>query len=167
MNQDRGSARGAGEARPAAQDEVTPTLSRTRFDIKVDDEIMSALWEKMLLTAALGGLAAAMDCAAGEVCLHPAGEAQLRQAMLEVALVARENGAKLDAAAVERQLGFVREFPSDATTSLQRDLQSGSASEYDALVAAVLRLAARDNPAVPRFRQIDARISTRYPNRTS
>ena len=154
-------------AHPAAQNEAATLLTRTRFSIQVDDDIMTALWEKMLLTAALGGLAAAMDCAAGELCLRPQGEELLRQAMLEVGLVARDHGANLDAAAVERQLGFVREFPSDATTSLQRDLQGGAHSEYDALVGAVLRLAAQANLNVPRFRQIDAEIRARYPNSIS
>jgi 2-dehydropantoate 2-reductase len=87
-----------------------------------------------MLTAGLGTTAAAMGVAAGQVCVDPGGEALLRRTLEKIASVAATCGAQLDEAAVEQTLQFIRRFPDDATTSLQRDLAAGRPSEHDSLV---------------------------------
>lgn len=132
----------------------------TRADIQnaPSSDIMAALWEKFVLAAALGGVAAAMDIPAGRVLADDKAAALLREAMNEVAHLAHAGGIALPQGCVEATLAFVTGFPPEATTSLQRDLAAGRRSEYDALTGAVPRLAARLGVPVPAFEWIDRTI---------
>ncbi|MDE2405716.1 MAG: 2-dehydropantoate 2-reductase [Sphingomonadales bacterium] len=138
-------------------------LARTGFAPIRAADIVRSLWLKLVLSASLGGVALAMDVPAGSVCRTPEGQALLRRAMDEVRLVARHHGVTIDESDLARIQAFVRAFPDDATTSLQRDVNAGAPSEHDAITGAIVRLAAAKGVAVPVFtgiaRCIEARIA--------
>lgn len=147
----------------AREQEAADVLGRAGFSASVSPNIVHDLWAKLMITACLGGVGAALGVAAGQVLAAPAGKALLRSALEEVVRLGCANGANLGGDDIERTLAFIGEFPTHATTSLQRDLIDGSRSEYDALVGAVIRLAARDRQPVPIFLELDARIRARFP----
>ncbi|MFD2579794.1 ketopantoate reductase family protein [Novosphingobium colocasiae] len=81
--------------------------------------------------------------------------------MADIAALAATRGVMLDPAAIEATFAYAAAFPADATSSLQRDVEAGRASEYDALPGAVLRLARAAGIPVPAFARIDALIRAR------
>ena len=140
---------------------VQGALSGSGFAAEVTDDIVRALWEKLLIAACAGGVAAALDIPAGQIFRYPAGRAMLDQAMHEVVTLAAARSVALDGADVERAIDVMMQFPPNATTSLQRDLAAGRASEYDALVGTVVRLARTHAVPHPMFAQIDRTIRDR------
>jgi 2-dehydropantoate 2-reductase len=94
-----------------------------------------------MLAASLGSVAAALGVPAGTVCNTSERVALLRAAMKEVAAVAEATGIGIADSDLDASLDFVRSFPAQVTTSLQRDLELGHKSEYDALTVVVLRIA--------------------------
>lgn len=118
-------------------DAFAPTSIRTQLS----PDIVHALWEKFMLAACLGGIAAALGIPAGGACRDVGSSALLRTAMQEVAGLARAAGVLLTDPQIEATLAFVGSFPPEVTTSLQRDLEARKTSEYDSLTGAVTRLA--------------------------
>ena len=107
------------------------------------------LWEKLLFVASLGGVGSVARVPVGGLRSVPETRALLRQAMEEVAAVARARGVPVSAGSVDRALGFVDAQTAEATTSLQRDLAAGRRSELDAWSGAVVRLGAAAGVATP------------------
>ena len=104
---------------------------------------------------------AALGTPAGLVLATAEGVALLRDAMAEIVRLANHRGIGLDDGHIARTLAFVGGFPRDATTSLQRDLAAQRPSEYDALTAAVPRLAAQSGVAVSVFPELERMIAAR------
>lgn len=152
-----GSPQGNGDAEQA----VVAVLADSGIAVNVSADITLALWEKFLLAASLGSVGAALATPAGQVLATAQGEAMLREAMAEIVALARHRSIALDDGHIARALAFVASFPPDATTSLQRDLVAGRASEYDALTAAVGRLATDCGAAVSVFPRLEALIAAR------
>lgn len=123
--------------------------------------IEQMLWQKFMLAACLGAAALALGVNAGMVCRTAEGEGLLADAMHEVAALARSSGIALDDSDVAQALAFVRSFPPEATTSLQRDVEARRACEYDALPGAVARLARRCGYAPQVFPRIEGMIRQR------
>lgn len=149
-----------GDAR-VAHAVVADALSDSGFVAEAASDIVRALWEKLLIAACAGGVAAALDIPAGQIIRHPAGRTMLDQAMREILMLAASRGIALDDTDVQRATDIIAQFPPNATTSLQRDLSAGRASEYDALVGAVLRMAHADAVPCPMFAAIGAAIRNR------
>lgn len=152
---------GSPQGNVEAEQAVVAVLADSGIAVDVSADITLALWEKFLLAASLGGVGTALSMPAGQVLATAQGEAMLREAMAEIVTLARHRGVALDDGHTARTLAFVASFPPDATTSLQRDLAAGRASEYDALIAAVGRLARNSGIAVSVFPGLEARIATR------
>lgn len=140
---------------------VGDALLDSGFEAKVADDIVRALWEKLLIAACAGGVAAALDIPAGQIFRQPAGRSMVDQAMREMVTLAAARGIALDGTDVQRATDLIAQFPPNATTSLQRDLSAGRASEYDALIGAVLRMAHAHAVPYPMFAAIDCGIRDR------
>lgn len=144
-----------------AEQAVVAVLADSGITVDVCADITLALWEKFLLAASLGSVGAALATPAGQVLATAQGEAMLREAMAEIVALARHRGIALDEGHIARVLAFVASFPPDASTSLQRDLAAGRDSEFDALTAAVGRLARDCGAAVSVFPELEASIAAR------
>lgn len=140
---------------------VAEMLAKAGLAAPVSEDIAVALWQKFMLAAAIGGVGAALGVPAGAIMAHADGRSLLHAAMAEIAELARLRGISLAENAVANTLAFVETFPADATSSLQRDLEAGRLSEYDALPGAVLRLANEAELDTPVHRSIDAAIRKR------
>lgn len=150
---------GINPAGKAAEQGVAAVLIRAGFDCTLSADIRRDLWVKFMLAASLGGVAAALDVPAGQVCQTHGGEAMLHEAASEIVRLGQACGVALEAGDVARTIAFVRQFPASATTSLQRDLSAGQPSEYDALIGAAIRLAERHGAAVPTFARLDRQLA--------
>lgn len=144
-----------------AHDVVLTALGDSGFKIEVSPDISRSLWEKFMLAASLGGVATALGVPAGQVCAQPTGDELLHAAMEEVAALARCGGIALTSHSVTTTMSFVRTFPAEATTSLQRDLEFGRPSEYDALLGAMPRLAQRHGYTLTVFPCLEGMLRSR------
>lgn len=127
---------------PASQ--PTRALASALKDAGVSAEmpadIHAALWEKLVLIAALSGIGAVSRGTIGEVRQSPPTRELLRRMMEEVAAVARTREIRIDPGVVTRTLAFVDAMPPAGTASMQRDVSEGKPSELDAIIGVVVRL---------------------------
>lgn len=86
-----------------------------------------------------GGLGAFVEKQLGTLRTH--FRASLEALMEEVAEVARAAGVALPSDAVERTMNFADRMPENSTSSMQRDLAAGVASELEAQTGAIVRAA--------------------------
>ncbi|OCC23447.1 hypothetical protein MB02_12635 [Croceicoccus estronivorus] len=136
-------------------------LAKCGIGHKHSTDIWRDLWEKFLLAASLGGVGTALRCDAGRIKETDEGQGMLADAMNEIAGLAEMKGIALGTDCVARTLAFVNGFPPDATTSMQRDIESGRQSEYDCLTGAVLRMARECGLDVPIHERIEQKIQAR------
>lgn len=143
-------------AGPVGDDPVGELLARAGVTAIRSPKIEAELWEKLMLAAGAGGVGLALGKGVGKLSDDPADWAMAEAAMAEIASVAQARGVPLAPDSLSRMIAFAAAFPADVTTSLQRDVEAGRPSEYDALVGAVLRLGAAVGVATPVFARIDA-----------
>jgi 2-dehydropantoate 2-reductase len=122
--------------------------------VEVPTSIQSAIWEKFLFVASLGGVGAVSRAPIGMVRSVPETRALLEAAMSEIRDLAQARGVRLAADVVARSLALVDQQPAAGTTSLQRDLAAGRRSELEWWSGAVVRLGAESHVPTPAHRFI-------------
>lgn len=118
----------------------------------VTDDVVSALWQKMLLSTSFSGLATVLDAGPRELVTCAETCALLRELMEETVRVAVRCGARSADGWVEEAMGRVARMDPHHRTSLQQDLARGRPLEIDALTGAVVREAGRVDVAAPMHR---------------
>lgn len=118
-------------------------------DAAVPDDIVAALWEKLLLVVPFGSIGAVTRAPIGVLMKTPETRALMLAGMREVEAVARANGVRLAADAVERAVELLDAVTPEGTSSLQRDIAAGKRSEVDAWTGAVVRLGAQCDVPTP------------------
>lgn len=94
-----------------------------------------------MFVTTFGGLGAFMDKPLGV--LRTDYRSSLEALMSEVDAVARATGVDLPEDAVSRTMAFADRMPAASTSSMQRDITAGDASELDAQVGAIVRAGKR------------------------
>jgi len=128
--------------------------------VAVSDSEADVMWKKLVRLNALACTTTAFDEPLGAVRAHPRHRLALEDAVEESAVVARAEGADVDADAV---LAELLEWHPEATSSMHRDVAAGREPELDAIPGAVLRAAARHGLACPAIEDLVARIRERLP----
>ena len=118
-------------------------------EVQTPDNIISAMWQKLLFISAFGGVGAITRQPAGILRSFPETRLLLTQAMQEVKAVAEAHNVPMSDDAVEQGLGFMDTVPEHGTASMQRDIMNGLPSELDAQNGAVLRLGRETNTPTP------------------
>lgn len=120
-------------------DSLLGALRQAGVDAVAADDVEAACWEKLVFIAALGGVGAATRAPVGAMRAIPETRALLEAAMEETAAVARARGVRLAPDAVAKALAIVDRLQPDATSSMQRDVQSGRPSELMDLTGSVVQ----------------------------
>jgi 2-dehydropantoate 2-reductase len=107
---------------------------------EVPDDVHAALWEKFLFVVPVGGVGSVTRAPIGVTRALPETRALLRDAMQEIADLARASEVRLREDIVPRALRFMDGLDPAGTSSLQRDLAAGRPSELEAWNGAVVRL---------------------------
>jgi len=107
---------------------------------ELSEAIDIPLWEKFLLVTSLSGVGAVTRSPIGNIRAYAPTWQLLQDVMQEIVTVAKGRGIPLPDDTIDRTLAFVRTFPPEATTSMQRDIMNGLPSELDAQTGAVVRL---------------------------
>jgi 2-dehydropantoate 2-reductase len=145
----------------AAAMRIAATLDGAGVKASVSDDIRRDLWEKFVLASSIGAVAPALGATAGTIDKRRGGRALLSAVMSEIADLGRTLGVVLPEDCVEQTMRFVATFPSDATSSLQRDLEAHRTSEYDALTGAALRMAQASGLPVPSLKKVESMLRSR------
>jgi 2-dehydropantoate 2-reductase len=119
-------------------------LRATGLDVKVRDQEMPMLWDKLVLLGPLALLTTHAQANLGEVRTHRYDAA--RALILEVSAVAKAEGVAVDPEAVLRMFDSA---PDAMQSSMQRDQAAGLPLELDAIGGAILEHASRAGVAVP------------------
>ena len=121
--------------------ELAGALRAAGIEAEVTQRIREALWEKLVLVCATGGVMALLRLPWGEVLDSPVGRALARGVMKEVEVVGRACGADLPVGTAERVFHFARANIGRSTrSSMLDDLLRGRRLELDALNGTVVRL---------------------------
>ena len=115
-------------------------FQRAGVGAEVAGDILASMWQKFTFIAPLSGVGAVTRSPVGAIRTVPGVRQMLVEAMQEVEAVARAHDIKLPEDIVEKTMAFVDNLPEHTTTSMQRDIQDGRASELEAQNGAVLRL---------------------------
>ena len=113
------------------------------IDARVPDDIRAEQWRKFIPVAGLSALSSLCRQPIGPILEDPALKALYRQAMQEVADLARAKGIALEADIVERMLAAAARYKYDARVSMLEDLEAGKPLELEWLSGYVSREAAK------------------------
>lgn len=122
-------------------DRIQHLLDRAGIDSEVHANIRIAMWEKLVLICATGGVMAYYRRPIGAILDEPDGRALILGVMEEAEQVARAKGIELPAATAHRCLEFIEsKMGRDTKSSQLEDLLAGHRLELEALNGEVVRL---------------------------
>ena len=119
------------------------------IDAHLSRDIRADLWRKFVPVAALSALACLCRQPIGPILADARLKKLYRQAMEEVAALARAKEIGLEADIVERMLAVAATYQYDARVSMLEDLEAGKRLELEWLSGYVSREAARHGVPVP------------------
>jgi 2-dehydropantoate 2-reductase len=125
-------------------DDLASHLRATGLDVKVRDEEVPMLWDKLVLLGPLALLTTHARANVGEVRTHRRDDTL--DLISEVAAIANAEGVAVDPEAVLRMFDAA---PEAMQSSMQRDQAAGLPLELDAIGGAILEHAARAGVAAP------------------
>lgn len=103
-------------------------------------DIRKALWEKFLIMANMGGIGALARVSIGTILSIANTRDLLAEAINEVMALGKAAGINLDDESRKKAWAFITSLPPNSTTSMQRDVESGKASELEFMSGSVTRL---------------------------
>lgn len=113
---------------------VDETFRNAGFDAFLTADIVSKMWEKWTLLATMGAVVCLLRGSLGEVARAPGGIATALAILDEVLTVVVAAGHRPSEAAIEETRGRLLDTQSQQTTSMYRDLLSGSPTEADQIL---------------------------------
>ena len=135
--------------RSARADGVVEAFAAGGADAAASHDIRRDTWEKFAFLAANSAVTAVTRETIGVLRAHPATRALLRDAMLEVAALARAEGIAIADDFVDGRMRFIDTLPPDGRASMAQDLLRGARLELDWLSGAVVRRAERAGIPAP------------------
>lgn len=128
----------------------------TGVSVRVVPNIREEMWRKFVFIVATSAIGASSRAPLQRVCTSSAASDVLLSILRECSEVAAAAcGTGIDAQAVHAHIrAMVGSAHRDVTTSLQRDVMAGRASEIDEQLGAMLRAAARHGVDVPTLRAL-------------
>jgi 2-dehydropantoate 2-reductase len=129
--------------------QVRKAFTRAGIDTSITDNLMGAIWTKLVVNCGINALAAIMNCSNSGIAHTPEVRALMAQAAQEAARVASAGGIELlcdDPAAMTERV--CRATAANICSTLQ-DLRMGRRTEIDAINGAVVREGRRRGVATP------------------
>lgn len=146
---------------------IAQVFKHAGLEITIATDIQVALWTKFLFIASFSGVGAMANAPAGVIRNDPAWRGQMLSAMEEIYGLAYARGIKLPQNSVEKVMAAIDSLPEDATSSMQRDIAAGKASELESQNGAVVRMARESGVEVPTHALIYQRLNEKAHGPTS
>ena len=131
---------------------IAAILTAARFKAPVQTRLRNEIWLKLVGNATLNPVSAVTGATLGEMFETTEGRELVRTLMEEVAAVARALDVELPLTIGKRMEGAAA--VGDHKTSMLQDLEAGKPLELDALLGAVIELAAGSDVSVPALRAL-------------
>lgn len=128
---------------------VQKLLDREGIQVKVSNNIVDTLWNKMVSVGAIGTVMAASRASFVEVLASPHGEHTVRTVMEEIVAVGQSQGVKFPPRCVEAKMADAIAEAEDTQASLQYDLNNRKPLELDDILGAVVRIGRDAGVPVP------------------
>jgi 2-dehydropantoate 2-reductase len=119
------------------------------YDAKATTDILVELWNKYILLCGFSAVSTLSRQPVGPILADPALRALLRQAIEEVAAVARAKRIGVAPDVVEKSIAFCDHFKPDSKASMLEDLEAGKPLELDWLSGTLVRLGAEAGVPTP------------------
>ncbi len=129
---------------------------RAQISAEISPDVTSAMWQKFLFLAAWSGVGSVSRMDIGTIRSTPETRELLVAAMQEIAAIARARNVSLPDDAVAAAMDFIDRSPPHGTTSMQRDMAAGRASELEQQTGAVVRFGRLEGVPVPVHRFLHA-----------
>ena len=129
--------------------EFQNAFAKAGIEADLSEDIMRALWSKMLYNTPANSLACASRLTPKAFYEYAEGNALFEIAFREVASVATASGIPLGDIDVEGAMKLVSERPLDGKGSMQADLESGRPLELEAIVGSISRIGRKMGMATP------------------
>lgn len=140
---------------------ISGFLCRHGLETRVMNTESEVLWEKLARLAALACTTTLTNRPLGFVRNDPYWQGILVDALREGVAVANKLGVPMS---FEEQWNVVQSIPDTLTTSMQRDIACGKASELDAIAGALVREGERQGVSCPVFKMLIDEIKRRTRN---
>lgn len=109
-----------------------------------EDNVEISIWTKFMFIAGYGLVAALHDRTLGQILDNNEMSNQVKGIMQEIDTIAKAQGIQLTSDAVDESYNKAKQFPFDAKTSFQRDVEAkGKTNEVDLFGGAILRYGTR------------------------
>ncbi len=128
---------------------VQKLLDREGIQVKVSNNIVDTLWNKMVSVGAIGTVMAASRASFVEVLASPHGEHTVRTVMEEIVAVGQSQGVKFPPRCVDAKMADAIAEAEDTQASLQYDLNNRKPLELDDILGAVVRIGRDAGVPVP------------------
>ena len=129
--------------------EFQDVFSNSGIESDLSEDIMRALWSKLLYNTPANGLACASRLTPKAFFEYPEGNALFQAAFQEVANVATASGVPFGDIDIQAAMKLVEQRPLDGKGSMQADLESGKPLELEAMVGSLGRIGRKVNVSTP------------------
>ncbi|MGP8080568.1 MAG: ketopantoate reductase family protein [Dehalococcoidales bacterium] len=148
-------------------EKVKAFFQKTGITYEWYDDPLPKIWEKYMFIAAFGLVTARYGEGLGTIMANQEHRKMARGIMEEINAIASMKNIKLPEDIVEKSMGKAFNFPNDARTSYQRDIESGSRfNEGDLFGATIIREGKALGVATPITESVYKRIMD-YPGKSS
>jgi 2-dehydropantoate 2-reductase len=131
---------------------IYEALQTTGITVEMSADIFKVLWTKFVFISSVSALGSLTGATIGECRQVPETREVLREAIAEVAAVARARGVKLEEDLLAKTLEFIDNAAPDMKTSMQRDVEAGKESELESMIGVVPRLGRETGVPTPVMR---------------
>jgi 2-dehydropantoate 2-reductase len=148
-----------GESPCAALEEIVGLFARAGIPCRVSADIEADQWEKLAMNCAFNAISALGRARYGRIMAHPGARALLKEAVDEVAAVARAEGIDLGTRDLGRAAEALASAMPDALSSTAQDVALGKRTEIDDLNGHVAARGAALGVPTPVNRALQALVS--------
>jgi 2-dehydropantoate 2-reductase len=147
----------------SSADNVKQFFKDVGIGFEFNDSPYPAIWEKYIFIAAFGLVTASSNKSLGEVMADPVLRQTVENIINEIVSIARKKGVKLPADIAEKTLKKAFNFPPEARTSYQRDIESrAELNEGDLYGGTIIKEGAALGIPTPSTNAIYEQIITLY-----
>jgi 2-dehydropantoate 2-reductase len=122
----------------AILDQLDAAYQSTPVDVRHSDDVLTEIWEKYLMLAALAGMTCLMRAPVGDIVATDDGQALMLRMLDECLSAARHAGKPPRPQALEATRSMLTMKGSNFTASMLRDLESGNRTESDHIIGDML-----------------------------
>jgi 2-dehydropantoate 2-reductase len=110
--------------------ELQQNFVKSGFKATIPESIQTELWRKLILIGS-GSLLALTRSSYGSVRENPETRTLMQNLLIEIYLVGKKSGARLEDDTVDKIMKYIDSYPYDSNTSLARDIWAEKPSEIE------------------------------------